>query len=294
MGFPLIHYLYPSGLPKYLYQNERGENSWALVTGSSDGIGLALCDELSSRGFNVVLHGRNQAKLDRCREDLERKHPKQSFRTVAADATKFTTEDIQRMVAAVADVPLTMLVNNVGGTAALHTNFFPFEDTSPEEMEALFRMNVQFPMQLTNALLPRFMAMPTPTLILNHGSMAQYGSAWMAAYAGCKAAVHAWSRSLAAEQIDAKTKVEVLLCMIGGTYTQQLQSDPNFKAGRFMPHAETMAKSILARVGHGHRTVVPYFWHWVQVRPLYALLPYSTVDDILAGIMKQSVVRLEK
>jgi len=82
MPLPLIHYLYPSGLPKYLRQHANGDNSWALVTGATDGIGHALCHELSARGFNIVLHGRNEAKLTRVREEFETAHPQRHFRTV--------------------------------------------------------------------------------------------------------------------------------------------------------------------------------------------------------------------
>ena len=37
--------------------------SWALVTGASDGLGLAYCHELAARGFNIILLSRNQEKL---------------------------------------------------------------------------------------------------------------------------------------------------------------------------------------------------------------------------------------
>ena len=96
-------------------------------------------------------------------------------------------------------------------------------------------------------------------------------------------------RALAAEQYEEKSQVEILEAIIGGTYTQQLQSDPNMKASLFMPTAEVMAKAVLGRVGHGHRFVVAYFWHWVQGAFLYSLLPVATADSLVAGILKPSV-----
>lgn len=41
-----------------------GKDSWAVVTGASDGIGRGIAIELASRGFNVVLIARNIAKLE--------------------------------------------------------------------------------------------------------------------------------------------------------------------------------------------------------------------------------------
>jgi 17beta-estradiol 17-dehydrogenase / very-long-chain 3-oxoacyl-CoA reductase len=42
-------------------------------------------------------------------------------------------------------------------------------------------------------------------------------------------------------------------------------------------------------VGHGHRSVVPYFWHLVQSGLLYAVLPQAVADGVVAGILKPSV-----
>jgi 17beta-estradiol 17-dehydrogenase / very-long-chain 3-oxoacyl-CoA reductase len=289
MPLPLVHYLYQSGLPKYLRQDSNGESSWALVTGASDGIGWELSRQLAERGFNIILHGRNESKLERCRKELAASFPNRHFRTVAVDASSFTDADIKRIVATAADIPLTILVNNVGGTAVLSSNFKHFEDYTSQEIDAVFSLNVTFPLKLTRAILPTFQAQHHPTLIMTCGSQSQIGQAYVAGYSATKGALHTWSRSLAAEQYEAKTQVEVLEVIVGGTYTQQLQKDPNMKPGVFMPTAEVMARAALARVGHGHRFVVGYFGHWVQEFLLYTMLPMAVADSIVAGILKPSV-----
>ncbi|KAF1973006.1 NAD(P)-binding protein [Bimuria novae-zelandiae CBS 107.79] len=291
MPLPLIHWFYASGLPKYLRKGSGGKASWALVTGSSDGIGRALSFELAARGFNVLIHGRNQTKLKGVRDELAAAHPQREFRTVVVDASNFAAADIDRIVAQVGDLPgpLTVLINNVGGTAPLSSNFKHFESTTPDEIRALYSLNVQFPLQLTRALLPQLVAQGKPTLIVTCGSSAHFGQPYVAAYSGCKGALHAWNRALYAEQAQAKSAVEVLEAVVGPTYTQQLQKDPNLKAGLMMPTADVMAKSILARVGHGHRTVVPYFWHAVQDGIVYGLLPSNMADGVIAGMLKPMV-----
>ena len=40
-----------------------GKDSWAIVTGCTDGIGKALAFELAKRGFNIYLIGRDPQKL---------------------------------------------------------------------------------------------------------------------------------------------------------------------------------------------------------------------------------------
>ena len=45
-------------------------NQTALVTGASDGIGLAFCAILASRGYNLILVARREAKLNEIARDL--------------------------------------------------------------------------------------------------------------------------------------------------------------------------------------------------------------------------------
>jgi 17beta-estradiol 17-dehydrogenase / very-long-chain 3-oxoacyl-CoA reductase len=250
-----------------------------------------MSSELAARGFNVLIHGRNEAKLSNVRDELAAAYPQRDFCTVTVDASNFTSADIDCIAALVGKLPglLTVLVNNVGGTAPLSSNFKYFESTTPEEMQALFSLNVQFPLQITRAILPQLAAQGKPTLVLTCGSSAQVGQPYVAAYSGCKGALHAWNRALFAEQAEAKSSVEILEVVVGPTYTQQLQRDPNLKAGLLMPTADVMAKSILARVGHGHRCVTPYFWHAVQDGLLYGLLPSSIADGVIAGMLKPMV-----
>ena len=236
-----------------------------------------------------MLHGRNEAKLTRVREEFETAHPQRHFRTVVADASSFTPEDIDRVVAQVADVPLTILINNVGGAAPLSSNFKHFEDTTPAEMQALYSLNVQFPLQLTRAIILQLQRQQKPTLVMTCGSQSHVGAPYIATYSSCKGALHAWNRALAAEQRDAGSQVEILEVVVGATYTQQLQKEEGFSAGLFMPTADRMARAILARVGHGHGTVFPYFWHLVQQVSLYSFLPASVADGVFVSFVKSSV-----
>ncbi len=48
---------------------------WALVTGSTDGIGKAYAFALAKRGLNIVLVSRSPYKLQNVAADLESKHP---------------------------------------------------------------------------------------------------------------------------------------------------------------------------------------------------------------------------
>ncbi len=48
-----------------------GERSWAVITGASDGIGLAMAKELARRNFNIVIVARSQSKMDQAASEIK-------------------------------------------------------------------------------------------------------------------------------------------------------------------------------------------------------------------------------
>ena len=40
------------------------EDSWVVVTGGSDGIGLEICHQMAAKGFNICIIARNQQKME--------------------------------------------------------------------------------------------------------------------------------------------------------------------------------------------------------------------------------------
>jgi 17beta-estradiol 17-dehydrogenase / very-long-chain 3-oxoacyl-CoA reductase len=92
-----------------------GEGSWAVVTGATGGIGLGFVEAFSARGFNLVLIGRNQAKLDKTIRALKKKFNKTKYRTILADfAETPTTEFYDGIMSKMSDLDVSVLVNNVG------------------------------------------------------------------------------------------------------------------------------------------------------------------------------------
>ncbi|CAF4357717.1 unnamed protein product, partial [Adineta steineri] len=81
---------------------------WALVTGASDGIGKAIALELSSRGFKVILHGRNRTKLEAVAKEL-----KGETKIFVMDGSNFSRNDIDRMKQELQSLEIGILINNV-------------------------------------------------------------------------------------------------------------------------------------------------------------------------------------
>ena len=99
-----------------------GEKSWAVVTGGSDGIGFAMCQNLAEQGFNVCIVARNQDKMNQklkiIEETCKAKDPAFTWecKTIVCDFGKvFTIEDYKTMIAdQLADLDVAVLALNAG------------------------------------------------------------------------------------------------------------------------------------------------------------------------------------
>lgn len=65
------HWFRPRADLSHLY----GLNSYALVTGSTNGIGKAVAHELSKEGFNLVLLGRSEDLLAQTKAEIQKIKP---------------------------------------------------------------------------------------------------------------------------------------------------------------------------------------------------------------------------
>ncbi|KAM3723726.1 Very-long-chain 3-oxooacyl-coA reductase [Dirofilaria immitis] len=110
----LYNLIYPFFIatPINLYKAAGGK--WAVVTGSTDGIGKAYAFELARYGFSIILISRTQSKLNAVREELE-KECSVEVRTIAFDFTSGSVDEYEKTVLSLLrKLDIGILVNNVG------------------------------------------------------------------------------------------------------------------------------------------------------------------------------------
>lgn len=134
-----------------------GADSWAVVTGGSDGIGLACAKNLAAKGFNIVLIARSLEKLNKCAEDIQKIETRTGLpvktRVVQHDFAKLYTEEAFHLmyVEKLADLDISILINNVG--VASHGNVI---DMSDEMMHNVVVVNSYAAVLLTKECLTSF------------------------------------------------------------------------------------------------------------------------------------------
>ncbi len=117
----------------------------ALVTGSSQGIGLAIATGLARAGASVVLTGRDPGRLDEAAGRLRADVEEAEVSTVAGDVV--TDAGTAQLLAAVPGVDV--LVNNLGVFGAQ-----PALEISDDEWRRYFETNVLTAVRLTRSYLP--------------------------------------------------------------------------------------------------------------------------------------------
>ncbi|MEM1334499.1 MAG: SDR family NAD(P)-dependent oxidoreductase [Actinomycetota bacterium] len=168
-----------------------------LITGSTDGIGLATAEQLAADGHDVVLHGRSAEKLDRARAAVEARRS-----DAVVDAVSCDLGDLRAVAEFATQLPVVdVLVNNAGV-------FRTSSPRTPDGLDIRFVVNTVAPYLLARAFLT---PVPTDGRVVNLSSAAQApvhlgaltGDVVIedagAAYAQSKLALTMWTRHVADE-----------------------------------------------------------------------------------------------
>lgn len=287
-SFTYLHFLRPSQLCRYA-KAPGGTPAWALITGSSDGLGLGFAAELLANGFNVILHGRNPTKLERVRSALLSQYPSQKIEILVLDA-QHDVEDPATLSAVTErfhNHHITMLVNNVGGPGSAAPLCSPHASRTPGHDRIALNINVCFALEMTRVVLPLLMQHGQPACVLNVGSgAARLPTPYIAVAGATKAFIEAWSKSLAAEMVaEGNPQVEVRYELVGMCSTGSEKRSVSW----LVPDARTYARKSLGLVGARRRIVWGYWPHALQFEGLFRL-PQWVKETATTRIVKGQIM----
>ncbi|MEW1690579.1 SDR family NAD(P)-dependent oxidoreductase [Streptomyces sp. NPDC091265] len=177
----------------------------ALVTGATSGIGKAFAERLAADGYDLVIVGRRQERL----EEFAAAHPEVGVRPVVADLS--SDEGIDTVARIAATEPLTLLVNNAGVS-----HYMPLADLPADKARELVNVKVLAPTLITRAAVAGMQERGRGALVNVAGMIAFSGPAphsqmpRRAVYAGTLAHLVAMSQALSAELEGTGVKVQVV------------------------------------------------------------------------------------
>ena len=184
----------------------------ALVTGSTQGIGLAIATGLAAAGARVVVNGRSAASVERGIAELRQSVPDADVVALAAD---ITTED--GTATALKRVPqVDILVNNLGIFGAQ-----PVLEIDDAEWKRYFDVNVLTAVRLTRLYLPGMMERGWGRVLNIASDSAIVIPAEMVHYGVSKTALLGVSRGYAKEAAGSGVTVNSVIA--GPTHTRGVE-----------------------------------------------------------------------
>lgn len=222
----------------------------AVITGASSGIGAAFAQRLARRGHDLLLVARRGERLAALAEQLSAEAGV-AVETLVADLGN--AEDLTRLEARIAEIPVLVLVNNAGVGALGPTSTVP-----ADAQEALIRINVVALTRLSIAAVARFRAAGRGTLINIASVMALMPSAGGGAYSGSKAYVLNFTRSLRLELAGTDIGVHAVLPGPVRTkfFSSQGLSDSVFPDSSYVS-PDALADAALAGAAQGDEVITP-------------------------------------
>lgn len=238
----------------------------ALITGASSGIGAVFAEQLSARGFDLILVARRRDRL----EQLASRLPVHC-EVLTADLSVFA--DQQRIAQRLAEEPrLELLVNNAGfGTKSR------FWEAPLDSQRTMHQLHIMATVELTHAALRNMVPKGTGAVI-NVASVAAFTrSPSNISYCATKSWMATFTEGLALELRALRSPVQVQALCPGFTYTEfhdTLGVDRN-KIPRFlwMP-ADYVVNESLKGLAAGKTFVIPS-WKYRLGAALGELLPVS-------------------
>lgn len=227
-------------------------DSYALITGASQGLGMAMAKDLARMGHNIILVARREALLKNLAEHLVRAH---GVRAEVYACNLADAEERASLIEFMGTKTITTLINSAGVAS-----FGPFKDQDWDYETTQFALNATAVFELTQAVLPGM-------LERKEGAICNVGSAAgnvpipnNATYVLTKAGINAFTEALHYELRG--TGVHCTLVAPGPIREANIPEESKSKVDKVVPdflwaNYEDSARASLEALSANKRRFVP-------------------------------------
>ena len=219
------------------------KNARILLTGATGGLGRALARALAEQGAELLLSGRDAARLADGTSGIGGTGC--TARSVCADLT--LPADIERTAEAARAFGVNVLINNAGVNA-----FGLYEKQDWRTVEQVMATNLMSPMRLTHALLPWLKAQDQAAIVNIGSTFGSLPFPGFVAYSSAKAGLRGFSQALRRELADSSVEViHVAPRAIATALNSEAVNALNREMGSRADSPEAAARQIVAALRGG-------------------------------------------
>jgi len=224
---------------------------WALITGASAGIGIALARDLASHGAKLILTARRRERLQNLAAELQSNGTE--VRVVTADLNDPSAPQQIYDATVGAGLAVEILVNNAG-----LGQYGAFAQSQVDQELSQVRVNCEATVRLTRLFLPHMVERRRGWVLVLASTASFQPVTYLTTYAATKAFDRFFALGLAAEV--ARFGVNVTALCPGPTESEffDVARSENFMPGG-KQSAEKVARIGIEALARGKRTIIPYF-----------------------------------
>ena len=256
----------------------RWADKWALITGASAGIGMALARELAAGGTNLVLTARRRDRLVGLAGELSAKHNIRTLVCVADLAQTTGPEEIFAFTES-KNIVVDLLVNNAGFGA-----YGEFQKAKVERLIEMVQVNVSAVVHLTHLYLPGMIARGSGDILIVASTAAFQPVPYIATYAATKSFDLQLAEGLAEEM--RRFGIHVCALCPGSTESEFLEvAGQRHHTRRPKETAKKVARVGLRALAAGKSSVISGFTNWLGAETV-RFVPRQMVARITGRIFR--------
>src|SRR5712691_11028191 len=256
----------------------RWKGKWALVTGASAGIGVALARELAAGGTNLVLTARRMDRLAKLARELAATH-KISAEIFAADLVQRSAAEEIFAFTLARKIEIDLLINNAG-----FGNYGEFTNSDTKRLLDMVQVNCAAVVHLTRLYLPDMIKRQRGDVLIVASNASFQAVPYISTYAATKAFDLLLAEGLAEEMKPNGVRVCALCPGTTTSEFHELAGHPMHSKGREQS-AETVARNGLKALAAGKSYVISGFGNYLGAH-LERLVPRRLVTRIAAKLFR--------
>ncbi len=210
-----------------------------LLTGATGGLGNALAKQLTAKGVNLAILGRDSLKLKNLKNDIQ------------VSGNKVISIEADLSQKGIPEKAINATIEKLGGIDVVINNagvldFIGFENQSEERIQEIIHTNVTAVIQLSHAAMPYFKKNNVGHLVFIGSIFGSLGFPHYATYCASKFAIHGFSQALRRELVNTNIGITyVAPRFIKTAMNNESATAMTKKSGNKMDSPEKVASIVL-------------------------------------------------